>query len=253
MTTTTSTGFEIETTHITLPTSDGTTVPAYVARPAEGKGNGRGLLVYQEAFGVNEHIRDVTERFARVGYTAIAPALFHRTDPTFESGYDDFSKVMPHMSALTTEGLTADIQAAYNWLTSPEGGSQTKIGAVGYCLGGRVSFLTDLVVPVKAAVSYYGGGIAPNPERGQAGLLDRVADLHAPILLIWGGKDAHLGPDKTRAIDDALVAAGKSHATITFSEADHGFSCDVRASYHPAATAQAQALTLAWFDTYLGE
>jgi len=103
---------EITTETVTLPVSDGTTMPAYVARPTS-PGPHPGLLVMQEAFGVNAHIKDVTERFAREGYTAIAPALFHRTAPNFEGEYTNFEAAMPHMGALTDAGQTADIQAAY--------------------------------------------------------------------------------------------------------------------------------------------
>jgi carboxymethylenebutenolidase len=241
----------IETDHITLTVSDGTTMPAYTARPLTG-GNGRGLIVFQEAFGVNHHIRDVAERFAREGYTVIAPALFHRTDPTFEVGYTDFSLVMPHMNAVTVEGLSADARAAYSWLTDSAGGNVSDVACTGYCLGGRVSFLAASILPLKAAVSYYGGGIAPNPERGSVGLLDRAGDLKSPILLLWGGKDASLPPAQPRQVDDALIAAGKPHATITFSEADHGFFCNERASYNPDAAKQAWPLTLAFLDAAFG-
>ena len=241
----------IETERVTLTVADGTQMPAYVARP-KGGGNGRGLLVFQEAFGVNAHIRDVTERFAREGYTAIAPALFHRTGGDFEGSYGDFPAVMPHMQALTNDGITADVQAAYAYLTGTGDATANGVFSVGYCLGGRVSFLADLVLPLKASASYYGGGIAPNPANGAAGLLDRAGELHAPILLIWGGKDTHIGTAATRAVDDALTAAGKPYATITFSEADHGFFCDARPAYNPQAAAQAWPLTLAWFDSNAG-
>ena len=237
---------------VTLAVGDGTSMPAYVARPTSD-GPHPGILVYQEAFGVNHHMRDVTERFAQAGYVAISPALFHRTDAEFEGSYTDFGPVMQHMQALTTEGLEADARAAYDWLTADDGGAVSEVVSIGYCLGGRVSFLTDLILPVKASVSYYGGGIAPNPARGQAGLLERVEELKAPILLVWGGKDAHLGPDQTRAIDDALKAAGKEYTSITFAKADHGFFCDERASFEPDSSSQAWALTLAFFDTYLTE
>ncbi len=242
---------EITTEHITVPVSDGSTLPAYIARP-KGDGPFPGIIVYQEAFGVNHHIREMTDRFARAGYVAIAPALFHRTDPSFESGYDDFSLVMPHYGAVSHATLTADATAAFGWLTSPDGGGVAEVVSVGYCLGGQASFLTGIVLPVKAAVSYYGGGIAPNPERGAPGLLSRVSEMQAPILLVWGAKDAHLGPDVTRSVDEALTEAGKMYSTITFGNADHGFSCDERASYEPLASKQAWALTLAFFESYLG-
>jgi carboxymethylenebutenolidase len=242
------TASDLQTETVTLPVSDGTEMHAYVARPAGG-GTGLGLMVFQEAFGVNAHIRDVAERFARAGYTAIAPALFHRTAPDFEGSYTDFSAVMPHMQALTDEGQSADIQAAYQWLTSGDGGQARAVGSIGYCMGGRSSFLADTLVPVQASVSYYGGGIAPSGRFPD--LLGRAADLHAPILLVWGGKDSHIPPEQTRAVEDALIAAGKPYASITFSEADHGFFCDVRAAYNPEASHQAWALTLAFFEMHL--
>lgn len=240
---------DIQTQVITLPVADGTQMPLYVAAPTSGA-TGRGLLVLQEAFGVNAHIRDVTERFAREGYTAVSPALFHRTDPDFEGSYTDFAAVMPLMQALTDEGQGADLQAAYEWLTSADGGQTQVVGSIGYCMGGRSSFLADTLLPLGASVSYYGGGIAPSGRFPD--LLGRAADLHAPILLVWGGKDSHIPPEQTRAVEDALIAAGKTYESITFSQADHGFFCDVRASYSPEASKQAWPLTLAFFDTYLG-
>src|ERR1700674_4616002 len=104
----------VRTQKITLQVSDGTPMKAPPAAPADG-GKLPGLLVFQEAFGVNPHIRDVTERFAKQGYVAIAPELFHRTAPGFEGSYTDFAPVMPHMQALTPEGLLKDAQAAFDW------------------------------------------------------------------------------------------------------------------------------------------
>ena len=237
---------EITTETITLPVSDGTSMPAYVAKPMS-PGPHPGLLVMQEAFGVNAHIKDITERFAREGYTAIAPALFHRTDGQFEGTYTDFGAAMPHMQALTDDGQTADIQAAYQWLTTDGGAS--AVASTGYCMGGRASFLADILLPLKASVSYYGGGIAPSDFF--PALLGKASDLHAPILLFWGGKDDHIGTGAVRAVEDALIASGKPYAQMVFSEADHGFFCDARESYHPQAARQAWALTLEFLATYL--
>ncbi len=241
---------EITTETVTLFASDGTTLPAYVAWPASD-GPHPAILVFQEAFGVNGHIRDVTERFARAGYTAIAPALYHRTDAHFEGLYTDFPAAMVHLSALTDAGQTADIQAAYDWLTSKEGGAATAVASIGYCVDGRTSFLSDTLLPLSASVSYYGGGIAPRAGSPSPGLLDKAADLHAPILLFWGGKDEHIGIDGPRAIEDALRAAKKPYTQVMFSEAEHGFFCDVRASYNPEAARQAWALTLEFLATYV--
>ena len=226
--------------YVTLSVSDGTSMRAYVARPA---GTPRAaLLVFQEAFGVNPHIRDVTERFAREGYLAIAPELFHRTAPGLEASYTDFPAVMPHLRALTDPGLAADIQAAHGWLQNA--GKNLPTGAVGYCMGGRTAFLAALSVPLACAISYYGGGIAP-------ALVERVNDLRAPVLFFWGGQDHHIPQEQLQAVTGALRAAGKPFTNVEISEADHGFFCDARASYSAAAAAQAWPLTLAFLNLHL--
>lgn len=222
--------------YIDLKVSDGTTMSAYVARPANPDKH-PGILVFQEAFGVNAYIRDVTERFAREGFTAIAPELFHRTGPGFEGSYTDFPGVQPHTSKLTNEGLEADIRAAYEWLKSDSQTDPKKIFSIGFCMGGRVSFLADTIIPLSASVSFYGAGIAQ-------GLLDRAKNLHGPILLFWGGLDKHILPEHTRAVEDALRAAGKEYGSVTFSYADHGFFCDARASYNELASKQAWPMAL---------
>ncbi|HEY1239113.1 MAG TPA: dienelactone hydrolase family protein [Bryobacteraceae bacterium] len=234
-----------QTEYVTLSVSDGTSMRAYVARPA---GNARaGLIVFQEAFGVNPHIRDVTERFAGQGYLAIAPELFHRTAPGFEGSYTDFPAVMPHMQKLTDAGLTADTQAAFEWMKKEAKGQ--AIGAIGYCMGGRTACLAAITTPLACAVSYYGGGIAPGGMFPS--LTDRFNELKAPVMYFWGGKDGHIGHDAVVAVENAAIAAGKPYVNVVFSEADHGFFCDARASYNPAAASQAWPLTLAFLDTYL--
>ena len=210
---------------------------AYVARPASG-GPHPGLIVFQEAFGVNAHIRDVTERFAAQGYVAIAPELFHRTAPAgFEGNYKDFPSVKPHYQAVTNEAAEADTRVTYDWLHSNSHVNAERISSVGFCMGGRVSFLANSLVPLRAAVSFYGGGIAP-------GLLDRAASLHGPALLIWGGLDKHIKPEHRRAVTDALSAEHKVYVNVEFSNADHAFFCDDRSAYEPNAARQSWALTL---------
>jgi carboxymethylenebutenolidase len=236
----------LSTEFVTLSADDGTSLRAYVARPEEKPR--AGLIVFQEAFGVNAHIRDVTERFARQGYLAISPDLFHRTAPGFESGYEDFAAVMPHLRALTDAGLAADIRAAFGWLQRGDSKS-LPIGAVGYCMGGRTACLAALTVPLACGISYYGGGIAPNPSG--AGLLDRLKDVRAPMLFFWGGMDSHIGPEQTQAVVGALRAAKKTYVNVEFSDADHGFFCDARGSYNAAAAAQAWPLTLAFLNTHM--
>jgi carboxymethylenebutenolidase len=222
---------------VELTVSDGTRMAAYVARPGQA-GAHPGLLLFQEAFGVNHHIRNVSDRFAAEGYVVIAPELFHRTAPPgFEGSYTDFAALRPHYEAVTTETAEADLRSAYEWLSSNTQVKADEISSVGFCMGGRVSFLANSVVPLRSAVSFYGGGIAP-------GLLDRAANLGAPSLLIWGGLDKRLTPEYRKAVTDALSAQQKIYVNVEFSRADHGFFCDERAAYEPHSARQAWALTL---------
>lgn len=228
---------QIETEKIELKVADSPPMGAYVARPA-GTGRYPGLMVFQEAFGVNGHIRKVTDRFAAEGYVAIAPELFHRTAPMgYEGDYKNFPSVMPHYQAVTNDAAEADIRAAYDWLHSNPKVRPDEISCVGFCMGGRVAFLANAVVPMKAAVSFYGGGIAQ-------GLLDRAAKLHGPALLIWGGLDKHITPEHRKAVVDALAAQHKTYVNVEFSNADHAFFCDERSAYEPNAARQSWALTL---------
>jgi carboxymethylenebutenolidase len=221
---------------ITLPVSDGTGMDAYVSRP-DTSGNFPGLIVLQEAFGVNRHIRNVADRFAQEGHFAIAPELFHRTAPGFEGDYNNFNSVTPHMRAMTVEGTEADLRACFEWLKKQKTIQPENISSVGYCMGGRVSFLANAILPLRAAASYYGGGIA-------AGLLDKATSLHAPMLFFWGELDQHIPPEQRSAITGALKAVGKRYVNVQFSHAGHGFNCDERGSFEPRASRDAWALVL---------
>ncbi len=211
---------------------------AYVARPS-GRAT-RGLLVFQEAFGVNAHIRDVTERFAAAGFLAIAPELFHRTAPGFDCAYSDLAKAMPQLEAVTERGLDVDVRAAYGWLEREGVGARTA--SVGFCLGGRVSFVANSGVPLTAAVSYYGGRIPP--------LVGRAPRLAGPMLFVWGGLDRHIPEEQRQQVIAGVRGANKTYVDVVFSNADHGFFCDARPSYHAAAAAQAWSLTLSFLETY---
>ena len=233
----------VRTEYVTLHVADGTTMNSCVAVPADG-GKLPGLLVFQEAFGVNPHIRDVMQRFAKAGYVAIAPELFHRTGPGFEGDYTNFQACMPHMQALTPDGLTQDAQAAFDWLQKNPRVLPNRTASVGFCMGGRVSFLANSVLPLQAAISFYGGGIAPS-------LLPRAPQIHAPMLFFWGGLDSHVPQDQVRAVIDAMRQAEKTFVNVEFSDADHGFFCDARASYKETAAKQAWDLSLRFLATYV--
>ena len=223
---------------VDLAASDGTSLKAYVARPLETAK--RGLLLFHEAFGVNAHIRDVAERFAAEGFLTIAPDVFHRTAPGFECAYSEFPKAVPHLEAITEAGLDADVLAAHTWLAGE--GVANNTASIGYCLGGRVSFVANTGVPLKAAVSYYGGRMPS--------VIHRAPKLSAPMLFFWGGLDHHIPEEQRRAVVEGVRQANKTFVDVVFSNADHGFFCDARPSYHPPSAAQAWSLTLAFLKTY---
>lgn len=230
---------------VTLTVVDGTSMDAFIARPAGGQ-KPPGLMVFQEAFGVTRHIRDVATRFAHEGYVAIAPELFHRTAPGVELSYSDFPAVMPHIQALTNENLQNDIRAAYSWLQKDSQADASRIGCVGFCMGGRTSYLANATVPLQAAASFYGGGIGPS-NRGPS-LLPFAPQMHAPILFFWGGLDTHIPPEQVRPIEDALREAKKGFVNVTISFADHAFFRDGGDRYNAGAASLAWALTKDFLD-----
>jgi carboxymethylenebutenolidase len=231
--------------NIFVEVDDGSRMALYVARPAAQE-NAPAIIVLQEAFGLNGHIRDIADRCAHAGYVAVAPELFHRSaEHGFEGSYDNFEAVMQHYQAVTESGLEADLHAALDWLRADAQCDATRVAALGFCMGGRAAFVANAVLPLRAAVSFYGGGIAP-------GSLPRAVDQHGPLLLVWGGLDAHIDLQQRRAVGDALRAAQKSFVELEYSDADHGFFCDQRPSYHPAAASEAWALTLQFLRNRLG-
>ena len=227
---------------VSLNVSDGTSMAAFAARP-KGSDKYPGIIIFQEAYGVNDHIRDIAKRFAHEGYIAVAPELFHRTAHGFEGNYNDFSSTRVHMQALTTEGLTADISAVNDWLTGDAKLLHGEIASIGFCMGGRVSFLANTTVKLKAAVSFYGGGMTT--------ILDRVPQMQAPQLLFWGGMDQHIDEGQVNAVASALKANDKVFTNVVISNAGHAFFCDARASYNQLAAKQAWALTIEFLNSYI--
>ncbi|MGE5147278.1 MAG: dienelactone hydrolase family protein [Candidatus Eiseniibacteriota bacterium] len=216
---------------IKLTTGDGKTISAYVAEPS-GKPKG-GLVVIQEIFGVNRHIRNVTDGFAASGYRAVAPAMFDRVKPGVELGYtgDDLAHGRELRSKLSWDDVMADLKAGVE-----EAKKAGKIGVVGYCFGGTVAWLaaTRLGIP---SVGYYGGGIAGFANE----------QPKAPVMLHFGEKDAHIP-----LTDVEKVRAAHPKVPIHVYKAGHGFSCDERADFDKASHEAALKRTLAFFAEYVG-
>lgn len=225
----------------TIAVADGTEMDFYVAFP-DTKEPVPAVLLFQEAYGVNGHIRSVAERLCKEGYAVAAPDLFHRTARRIEIDYSDFNSAAPHFQAVTKEGLIADVKAVYDWLLK-QNVNKEKTGSIGFCMGGRVSFIANTVLPLAAAVSYYGGGLDM--------LTTDAPELHGPQLFFWGGQDKHITSEKVEATIKAVREAGKDYTSVIISYADHAFNCDERPSYHPQAAKEAWAHTLAFFENRL--
>lgn len=233
---------EIVTDNIALNITDGSSMSAFVAQPADNNEH-PGILVFQEAFGVNAYIRDIAMRFAKEGFIAVAPELFHRTAHGFEGSYADFQGTVKHIQSLTEEGLVHDINAVYTWLNENPKLKKEEIASIGFCMGGRISFLANTAVKLKAAISFYGSNIPS--------LLHRVDKISAPQLMFWGGLDKHINKDQISAVTDSLTKNEKDFINVIVSFADHGFFCDARQSYNANAAKNAWALVNSFLDTYV--
>ncbi len=231
---------------ISLETPDGP-MDVYEATP---DGDARGaVIVIQEAFGVNEHIQDVTRRAAAAGYHAIAPTLFHRAGGG-TAGYDDFASVMPLFEGVSDDGVLMDVDATIAHLAAM-GFDPSKVGIVGFCFGGRVTFLVAARRAIGAAVGFYGGGIASKGMLPFDALIGEAGMLQTPWLGVFGDADAGIPVDSVEELRTALTAAPVPTEVVRYPGAEHGFHCDARASYHPESAADGWARTLAWFGTHL--
>ncbi|MBI1845616.1 MAG: dienelactone hydrolase family protein [Candidatus Rokubacteria bacterium] len=220
---------------LTLTAEDGHKFSAYRATPA---GAPRGaLVVIQEIFGVNHHIRNVTDGFARDGYVAIAPALFDRVEPDYETGYEqaDVERGRNVRQKLGWDSMIMDVRAAVKEAAK----TGLKVGVVGYCMGGTLAWLAGTRIDgVSAAVGYYGGGIADTAsERPKC-----------PVMLHFGETDASIPPEHWKTVR----AAQPTLPVFVYAGAGHGFSCDERASFHRPSHEQARERTTEFFQKHVG-
>lgn len=227
---------DIRTERIQIP-SDGKTMGGYLARPTDDLAR-PAVLVFMEIFGVNFHIREVTDRVAAEGYVALAPDFFHRTGPGAEYGYDEdgFAKGMALLNQLSADEMIADAQAALASLRARKDVKGDQVGAMGFCIGGHMTYLTACETDVRAAASFYGGGIAaPQGPGGGPSTLGRTSQIQGRILCLFGERDGLIPSDQVEAIQAALAKGGIRHDTVVYPGADHGFFCDQRGTYQKAA------------------
>ncbi len=217
---------------IKLKASDGFSFSAYVAGPADAA---KGVVVVQEIFGVNHHIRDMADRFAALGYAVVAPALFDRAEPNVELGYtpDDISKGRDYRMKLSDAEVMKDIEAAADHL------SGKKLGIVGYCFGGTVAWWgATRTTKFAAASCWYGGGIPGTKEERP----------NCPVQMHFGEKDASIPMNDV----DAVRAAQPKAEVYVYEGAQHGFGCDERGSYSKPDYDTAQQRTVDFFAKNLG-
>jgi carboxymethylenebutenolidase len=214
-----------------LPNGAGQQIDAYLALPPGGQGPG--LLLFQEIFGVNRHIRAVADQYAQAGYVVLAPDVFWAQARRVELGYegDDREAAIRYMQGTQQDALISDIQAYASALRSRSEAVGKKIGAVGYCMGGRMAYFSAVHSGVDAAVCYYGGGIQNN--------LQHAANVRGALQFHYGAKDSMIPPD---AVD--AVRAAHPTADVNVLDADHGFNCWDRATFDARSARVALAYSL---------
>jgi len=238
---------EISTTTIRLRALHGE-MRCHQAQP-RAPGKFPAVMVMMEAFGLNDHIKEVAERIAQEGYVAIAPDLYYRQSPNVV-GYDDLPMAISLAQQLDRDGAIADLRRVISHLKAQQFVNADRIGITGFCMGGTIAFLAacKLAAEIKAAVSFYGGGIAADAPTAP---LSVASELQAPILFFFGENDPYIPALQVMAIEERLRSLGKTYEIKVYSGADHGFFCDERESYHAEAAADAWERTKAWFEQYL--
>lgn len=212
---------------------------AYLSLPPAGKGPG--LVLFQEIFGVNRHIRAVADQYALDGFVVLAPDVFWRQAPRVELGYAgaDMDRARALMTDVKPQQVVADIATTVRALRArPE--LAGKVGAFGYCMGGRLAYFAAATAGVDAAACFYGGAIHDN--------LDKAASVTCPIQFHYGERDAVI---PLAAVEKVKTAMAGKRAEVFLYQADHGFNCWERGSYEPRSAALAHARALAHFATYL--
>lgn len=212
-------------------------------------GASRAVIVIQEAFGVTDHIRSVADRFADEGFLAVAPHLFHR-DGSPEIAYDDIPQAMTFAGTLTKQGITNDLSATTDFLTTL-GFSAANVGVVGFCMGGTVAFYAATLGTVGAAVTFYGGGLTVG-RFGFAPLVELATELTCPWLGLFGDLDQSIAPEQVEELRRATDSSSVPSEIVRYAEGKHGFHNNARPdAYNEAAALDAYQRILAFFAEHL--
>jgi carboxymethylenebutenolidase len=224
---------------------EGGSIPGYRAMPDAG-GPFPTILVVQEVFGVHEHIKDICRRLAKVGYFAVAPALFAREGDVV--GMSDIKQIIQVVAKVPERQVASDLDATAAWARSTGRADTSKLGIVGFCWGGRQVWLYAAHNPkLKAGVSWYGVLQRPKNDLAPDNPIDLVQRINAPILGLYGGADPGIPVAQIDAMQTALKAAGKPSEIIIYPDTPHGFNADYRPSYRPQQARDGWTRMLGWF------
>jgi carboxymethylenebutenolidase len=221
----------------------------YYVTPSS-RGTFPSVIVIMEAFGLNDYIKSVCDRLANEGYAALAPDFYHGA--VYQ--YSDRDNAVAKLKSLKDDVVMAEFGKGLEFLSKRPELANKNIGVVGFCMGGRYTFLANgqYASRLKAAVSFYGSGIAPTTDAmGRANLLGWADKMNAPIMLMYGAEDQSITPEEHQQIALALSKAKKRYTLNVFPKAGHGFFSDRRDSYNPEASAEAWSMTLSFFNRYL--
>ena len=237
----------IDTGEEAVPVADGG-VPTYYARP-RGDGPFPIVLVNEEIFGVHDYIKDICRRLAKAGYLAVAPEIYARIADL--SKMTDFTNIFRDVVSRTPDAtVLSDLDAAVAWAAANKGDA-ARVGVVGFCRGGRNTWLYAAYSPtVKAAVAWYGPVAGPTSDIQPRTPTDLAGDLHGPLLGLYGGKDSGIRLEDVQAAAAKARAAGRTVEIVVYPQAPHGFHADYRPSYRAEDAADGWQRMLAWFRKY---
>ena len=241
----------VETRSASVKTPDGT-MSAHVARPKGAGGKVPGVIVVQEAFGLNRNIQEIAERIAAEGYHAMAPNFYYREGGK-TVGYGELQEAIGLMGRWTDAQIVTDVRAAVAALESDGGVRADRIGITGFCMGGRVSYLAACEIPaIRAAVPFYGGGIAGQQfTPGATAPVPLTGKMRAAIQLHFGENDSYIPLSAVEEIRQALEREKKDYEIHVYKGAGHGFFCRERADYNEDAAKLAWERTKGFFKKHL--
>ncbi|BAY76853.1 dienelactone hydrolase [Nostoc linckia NIES-25] len=232
---------------VKIPVKDGE-IPAYRALPATGE-NFPIVLVLSEIFGVHEHIQDITRRFAKLGYLAIAPELFVRQGDV--SKLSSIDEIRPIIAKVPDAQVLSDLDATLNWAVKSAKGNASKLAVTGFCWGGRITWLYAAHNPnVKAGVAWYGRLVGDANQLQPKYPVDIASKLTVPVLGLYGGQDTGIPLDTVEQMRERLKSSSSKSEIIVYPDAPHAFFADYRPSYRNTEAKDGWQRLLAWFKEH---